>query len=179
MKSAMKKMSFVARTAAVVATAAALSLGLYGCGEGDSSSTAQSDDAASVQASWADFPTTPLKLYDEVPASYEELPTVTPDELHEMIEAGEQMVIVDVNTAPMYKDGHIPGAINIPWELGGFSQDPELPRGVTLVFYCVCAAEEDSGEMGYSAVSQFAYRNIVLLKGGTPGWEAAGYSLES
>lgn len=151
------------------AAAVALALTLVGCGGG-------SGDQAS-DASWDEFPTEPLKLYTEVPSDYHDLPSVTPDELMTKIDAKEQMVIVDTNTTSMYNDGHLPGAISIPWDMAGFKQDPGLPRGVTLYFYCVCADEEDSGHMGLSAVSDWGYRNVVLLKGGTPAWEEAGYSL--
>jgi len=154
------------------AAAAALALTLVGCGGGSGDAP-----AADAQADWSSFPQEPLKLYTEVPADYHDLPTVTPDELMKAIEAGEQMVIVDTNTKSMYDEGHLPGAISIPWDMGGFKQDPGLPRGVTLYFYCVCADEEDSGHMGLSAVSEWGYRNVVLLKGGTPAWEAAGYEL--
>lgn len=167
------------KTKTVIATlvSAVLALMLAGCSGGGSTTGSTGGGVETVDTS--SFPTAPLKLYNEVPAAYQDLPTVSPDELNKMIESGQQMVIVDVNTESMYKDGHIPGAINIPWNVEGFKQDPKLPRGVELVFYCVCAEEEDSGAMAYSAVSDWGYRNIVLLKGGTPAWQDAGFSLES
>lgn len=159
---------------------------LTGCGGSGSGSDSGSNAGSSakqgrteeeIRAEWASFPTTPLKLYDEAPASEEEMPTITPQELMELMESGEQYALVDVNSPSMYKDGHIDGAVNLPWDINGFKQDPELPRGVKMVFYCVCAAEEDSMHMGYSAVKDYAYRNIVLLKGGTPAWQEAGGEL--
>lgn len=163
------------KSAVAALAAALLALTLVGCG---GTPSASSDGASSDPAAdWSSFPTEPLILYKSAPADYADLPTVTPDELKQMMDSGEQMVIVDVNSQTMYKDGHIEGAINLPWDMSGFSKDPELPRGVKLVFYCVCAAEEDSGHMALSAVTDYAYRNIVLLKGGTPAWEEAGYEL--
>ena len=152
-----------------MALSAVFTIALAGCSSSPSSAASEQD--------WSSFPTEPLKFYDEAPADYHDLPTVSPDELKKMMDDGEQMVIVDTNSASMYKDGHIEGAISIPWDMSGFKQDPELPRGVPLIFYCVCADEEDSGHMGLSAVTDYAYRNIKLLKGGTPAWEAAGYEL--
>lgn len=157
---------------AVVASAV-LALALTGCGGGASSSSATADQ------DWSGFPTETLVMYDSVPSDYHDLPTISPDELKSKIDSGEQMVIVDVNSSTMYNDGHIEGAISMPWSMSGFTEDPELPRGVPLYFYCVCADEEDSGAMGLSAVSDYGYRNIVLLKGGTPAWEAAGNELVS
>lgn len=157
--------------ALVVAAVMATTLALVGCG-GTGGQASESSEA-----DWSDFPQETLKLYDSAPADYHDLPTVTPDELKSAIDSGEQMVIVDTNTKSMYDDGHVPGAISIPWNMSGFKQDPNLPRGVKLYFYCVCADEEDSGHMGLSAVKDWGYRNVVLLKGGTPAWEAAGYEL--
>lgn len=179
-KSSLTRRSFVAAAGLLAVGAVAALTGCSGSG-GDSGSAGGSEKKGKseeeIRASWADFPTTPLKLYDQPPASEEEMPTITPAELKELMESGEPYALVDVNSPSMYKDGHIDGAVNIPWDINGFKQDPELPRGVKMVFYCVCAAEEDSMHMGYSAVSQFAYRNIVLLKGGTPAWQEAGNEL--
>lgn len=163
----------------VFSLAAVCAFGVMGCssGGGEASDGAGGGSLTLEDIDTSSFPEEPLKLYDSVPEDYHGLPTITPEELHQKIEDGEQMVIVDVNSETMYKDGHIDGAISIPWSVSCFSQDPELPRGVPLYFYCVCADEEDSGAMGMSAVKDWGYRNIVLLKGGTPKWEEAGYEL--
>lgn len=159
---------------ATVPVIALLVLSLASCSSGDAASASEE-----ARAAWEDFPTETLVLYDEVPTEASEIPTITPDELYEMIEAGEQIAIVDVNSPTAYSQGHIPGAVNVPWDISGFTSDPDLPRGVTMVFYCSCAAEEDSGEMALSAITSWGYRNIVLLKGGNPAWEEAGYEIVS
>jgi rhodanese-related sulfurtransferase len=120
----------------------------------------------------------PLILYQDAPATYEELPKVTPEELKAKIDNKENIVIVDVNPKSMYDKGHVPGAIHLPWSFKGFTEDPNLPKNVPVIFYCVCENEEDSGLMGLSAVSKYGYRNIMLLKGGTPAWEDAGFPME-
>ena len=176
-------------TLAGAAAAAFAGLALAGCGSSSSDSASDSDDSGSsatgaasmtedeIRAQWASFPSDPVNLYDAVPTSEEEMPTISVEELHDLMESGEQYALVDVNSSVMYADGHIDTALNYPWSASGFTQDPELPRGVKMVFYCVCQAEEDSMHMGFSAVNGYAYRNIFLLKGGTPAWEAAGYQL--
>lgn len=123
------------------------------------------------------YPMEPLILYEKEPSKYEELPVVTPVELKAMIDSNKDVVIVDVSPLLVYNDGHIPGAIQIPWNYKGFTEDPKLPKSVLLVFYCICKNEEDSGLMALSAVTNYGYRNIVLLKGGTLAWEEAGNDL--
>ncbi len=59
---------------------------------------------------------------------------MTPEELIAAIEAGNPPVIVDVRSARQFRDGHLPGAINIPLdELDGKASefDPAAPA----VFY--------------------------------------------
>lgn len=175
-------------TLAGAAAAAFAGLALAGCGSSGSSDSGDSGSAGStvgkasmtedeIRAEWATFPSDPVNLYDTVPTSEEEMPTISVEELHDLMESGEPYALVDVNSSVMYADGHIDTALNYPWSASGFTQDPELPRGVKMVFYCVCQAEEDSMHMGFSAVNGYAYRNIFLLKGGTPAWQAAGYQL--
>ena len=171
---------FFLALAGTAAVAAFAGLALAGCSSGDSGGSTvgkASKTEDEIRAEWATFPSDPVNLYDTVPTSEEEMPTISVEELHDLMESGEPYALVDVNSSVMYADGHIDTALNYPWSASGFTQDPELPRGVKMVFYCVCQAEEDSMHMGFSAVNGYAYRNIFLLKGGTPAWQAAGYQL--
>ena len=162
----------------VLIAAALLPLSLFGCGGGGTSaSSASSSQSSALDAS--SYPSEPLYLYMNTPAKYEDMPKITPEELKAKMDSGESLIVVDVNPESMYSKGHIPGAVHKPWSFKGFTEDPGLPKSILLVFYCVCANEEDSGLMGLSAVKQYGYRNIVLLQGGTPAWEAAGYPLEA
>ena len=92
---------------------------------------------------------------------------------------GEDVIIVDVNPTVLYNTAHIPGAISLPWDVNGYAGSPDLSKSALLVFYCDCATEEDSGSMGLSAVTEYGYRNIMLLKGGQRAWKNAGYPMES
>jgi rhodanese-related sulfurtransferase len=143
------------------------------------SSCGGNGDTTTTTTSTNTYPTEPLILYSNAPATYEELPKVTPAELKGLLDSDEDVVVVDVNPLSMYNTGHIPGAVHRPWSFKGFSEDPDLPKSVLLVFYCVCEHEEDSGLMALSAVTKYGYRNIKLLQGGTPAWEDAGYPMEN
>lgn len=99
--------------------------------------------------------------------------TTGPVELERMIKAGE-VNVVDVRAAEDYKDGHIPGAINIP------KTEWDNPKGLrkdeTNVLYCysqVChlaatAAVKFAG-MGYP---------VVELEGGFDEWKEHGMKIE-
>ena len=163
----MKKKALLILTVAVLA-----SFSLFGCGNGNNGSNSRTKGSSA-------YPTEPMILYANAPATYEELPKITPEELKEKIAGGENIIIVDVNPESMYNAGHLPGAVHRKWNSSGFTDYPDLPMSVLLVFYCVCANEEDSGSMALSAVKDFGYRNIMLLLGGSPAWEEAGFPMES
>ena len=155
---------------ALLVAGAALALGLCACGGGSNDGTSSCDLPVDTGEK--------LILYKEVPAEYTGLPTITPAELKAKIDAGEDVIIVDVNPDGSYKDAHLPCAVHYAWSMKGFTQDPEFARSALIVTYCDCAEEEDSGHMGLSLVRDWGYRNVMLLKGGRPAWQAAGYPTE-
>ena len=59
---------------------------------------------------------------------------ITPDEVRELLKKN-QAVLVDVRSESAYKQGHIKGALWIPYnEIGDRAKD--LPRDKTIVTYC-------------------------------------------
>ena len=86
---------------------------------------------------------------------------------------------MDVNPDGSYKTAHLPCAVHYGWSMKGFTQDPGFARSCLIVTYCDCAEEEDSGHMGLSLVRDYGYRNVMLLKGGRPAWQDAGYPTEA
>jgi rhodanese-related sulfurtransferase len=98
----------------------------------------------------------------------EELST---DELKERLEADEEVQIVDIRTRAQYEQGHIPGAINVPF--------PEFPQRVddhdwqdTIV--CACPKGKSSKQAvrmleSYEGVDDEA--DVLNLEGGYREWE--------
>ena len=64
-----------------------------------------------------------------------EAPRVTPQEAKARMDAGEEIVLVDVRGASYYAAGHIEGAISAPWATltEGHAQ---LPKDKLLLLYC-------------------------------------------
>lgn len=73
-----------------------------------------------------------------LPAFAAEFASLLPAELKALMESHEPgPVIVDVRSSRQYDEAHIAGAISIPLaELGKNPSLPEVPKDVTLVFYC-------------------------------------------
>lgn len=84
----------------------------------------------------------PAKLISEEAAQIKSVITaqyrkISPDLAKEMIDSGEELILVDVRTASEFKQGHIPGAILIPNETISSTPPSELPDKEALILvYC-------------------------------------------
>ena len=96
-------------------------------------------------------------------------------ELHERRESGAAPVAIDVRTPEEYASGHIPGAVNIPFDqVAQRIAEIDAPHGVAL--YCMIGPRARKGE---SALLAAGYEKIFHLKGGLAAWIAADLPIES
>lgn len=101
---------------------------------------------------------------------------ITPDEVREKLENGEDLQIVDIRQPAQYEQGHIPEAENIPF--------PELPQRVEdhdwadeIVVACpIGQSSQKAARMleSYEGVDDDA--RVLNLEGGYRNWE---YDLEA
>lgn len=93
-------------------------------------------------------------------------------ELRRRIEAGDDVVVVDVRPASEYEAGHIAGAISMPLdELG--DRLSELSEDIEIVAYCrgpYCVLAPEA-----VALLQQAGRRARRLEAGFPEWRLAGH----
>ena len=64
-----------------------------------------------------------------------DVPRVSLEQLKEKLDAGADIVIVDVRGKEDFDEGHITGAISIPWEKME-ARYTELPRDKEIITYC-------------------------------------------
>jgi rhodanese-related sulfurtransferase len=96
-------------------------------------------------------------------------------ELHEQRESGDAPVVIDVRTPDEYASGHIPGAVNIPFDqVAQRIAEIDAPHGVAL--YCMVGPRARKGE---SALLAAGYEKIFHLEGGLAAWQAADLPVES
>ena len=96
-------------------------------------------------------------------------------ELHERRESGDAPVVIDVRTPDEYASGHIPGAVNIPFDqVAQRIAEIDAPHGVAL--YCMVGPRARKGE---SALLAAGYEKIFHLEGGLAAWQAADLPVES
>ena len=103
---------------------------------------------------------------------------ITPMELKRRLDAGDQLVIVDLRTALDIETAPcgIPGACRIAPEA---LQHPHhlIPRDSEVVFYCAEPREATSARMALRLASK-GFKNIHPLSGGLEGWRQAGFAVE-
>ena len=100
---------------------------------------------------------------------------MTRDELQRRLEAGEDLVLVDVRPPEEYAAGHLPNAVSMPLEELD-RRLRELPRDREIVAYCrgpYCAFAP-----GAVRVLRAAGFDARRLEDGLPEWRAAGLAVE-
>jgi rhodanese-related sulfurtransferase len=118
-----------------------------------------------------------LLLMCSTAAAAGEPPRIQPHELKRMIETKADIVIVDAQVKGAFEKGHIPGAINIPYE-ENLKNANEFTRKKPVIIYCACGQDEKSTEMANQLMGRFGYTNVKVLAGGWLKWLELGYPQE-
>ncbi len=95
---------------------------------------------------------------------------ITSKELKSLLKDGSPAVIVDVREPELYSKGHIPGAINIPYDTAKGRILKELSPKDRIVFVC------HGGPMGDELADilvKKGYTRVYNLKGGMWAWDGA------
>ena len=101
------------------------------------------------------------------------------DELKTLIDEGAEVIILDNRPGPDYRNGHIKGAISLPW---GIELDPaavaDLSKDAAVVTYCDCGpGEADSADMAAKLI-RMGFKDVKTLAPGWYEWFEAGYPTE-
>lgn len=98
---------------------------------------------------------------------------IKPADLKKMISDNKQdFVMVDVRDAAEFKEGHIPGAINIPSETFAAGSGV-LPKQKKIIVYCNTGSRS---YLAYKKLIQLAYPNINQTL--FADWKDAGFAIE-
>ena len=102
--------------------------------------------------------------------------TISPQKLHDIVQSGQNVELIDVRTPVEYREVHVGCARNVPLDqldaakiAAGRSQ-PSQP------LYVICR----SGSRGKQACEKFlaaGYTNVVNVEGGTQAWDQAGLAV--
>ena len=102
--------------------------------------------------------------------------SITGPDLAAKIAAGERVPILDVRSAGEFGDGHVPGAVNVPFnQVSSRLADVPGAPGEELIVYC------GHGPRAYIAAVSLRHageRRVVYLRGHWSGWQSAGLPQE-
>lgn len=98
--------------------------------------------------------------------------SITPAELNEIILSDDTPIIIDVRSETEFAEGHIPGAINIPFnQIDNVVDDVNDDKEEAVYVYCASGRRAD---IAASKLMNAEYTNIVHVEGDMPAWAEAG-----
>lgn len=104
---------------------------------------------------------------------------VTLEEMKRIYDEGV-VVIIDARSPTEYKEGHIPGAVNIPYDqLPAYMETLQLeaPMGTSVVCYCRGPSCDFSDHLA-TELKLMGYDDVSVFTGGWEHWTEAGNPAE-
>jgi rhodanese-related sulfurtransferase len=103
---------------------------------------------------------------------------ITREELWDMMERGDDFVLVDALSPISYAASHLPRAVNIPPATEVDRAPRRIPSLETqVVVYCMNPTCYSSVSVA-NRLAELGYRNVRHYPGGKEGWIEAGLPLE-
>ncbi|RPI88161.1 MAG: DUF2892 domain-containing protein [Planctomycetaceae bacterium] len=99
--------------------------------------------------------------------------TISPKQLHDLVQTGTQVELIDVRTPAEFREVHVPFAQNVPLDQLDAAHWAKGRNGSTHPLYIICR----SGSRGKQACDKFlsaGSANVVNVEGGTLAWDQAG-----
>lgn len=101
-----------------------------------------------------------------------DVPRISIDEVKALM-AKDQVVLIDVRDPQSFSEGHIPGAINVPFDFIPNHVDDWKKEKRQLVTYCACLAESTAARAALD-MEAFGVTNVKALLGGWHEWVKRG-----
>jgi rhodanese-related sulfurtransferase len=98
--------------------------------------------------------------------------SITPDELRGRIDRGDPPAVLDVRSAEEFVEGHVPGAINVPfWRVLATGLPGGVARTEPLVVYC---GHGPRAHMAMLGLRVRGYSHLCELEGHWAEWQRRG-----
>ena len=101
---------------------------------------------------------------------------VEPKTVSTWLEAGREVIWLDVRAADEFKAGHILGAINIVFDQV-LSLSGRLPHDQPIVVYCIHSTHR--APEAARALKRAGFDNVFVLEGGIVAWQVAGFTIRA
>jgi rhodanese-related sulfurtransferase len=101
---------------------------------------------------------------------------ISQNELSHQIKSDGPLTIIDVRSFEEYEDGHIPGAIHIPW-WSVFTRHSKIPSAheVPIIIYCEHGPRAKLAKLAFRIVG---FQEIRYLEGHMSSWKQANLPVE-
>lgn len=118
------------------------------------------------------------KSYEALVAeAREETEQLSVEDVHESVESGEDLTVLDVREPGEWEQDHIPGAKHIPRGMLEFLANDELPeKDQRIVVHCAVGGR---GTLAAKSLQEMGYTNVANMQGGTNAWREKGYEMET
>ena len=96
------------------------------------------------------------------------------ESLHDRLDRGDDLMLVDIRTPGEVAQGKIPGSMELPMHLIPLRLS-ELPKDKDVILYC------RSGARSYQACAyliQQGHARVLNLRGGIIAWARHGYQID-
>lgn len=106
------------------------------------------------------------------PSASDNVTIVSIDEkIMQQAQAGE-ILLLDVRSPGEYADGHIPGAVNVPYDQIQRHQSVLEQQGDSpIVVYCRTGRR---AAIFINEIEKYGFTNLQYMEGDMPGWQRAG-----
>jgi rhodanese-related sulfurtransferase len=92
----------------------------------------------------------------------------TVDQVKAKIDAGEDILLLDVREPQEYREGHIQGAINLPWNSGVLREKyASLPKDKPIIVICRSGGRSAAAS---AFLEEQGYDQILNMVGGMNAW---------
>jgi len=101
---------------------------------------------------------------------------IAPEELLTLAASENPPLILDVRSPGEYAEGHVPGAVNIPYDqVPARIAELEASRSREVVVYCEGGRRAG---LAFDELRAAGFQNVRHLSGDMKGWRAAGRATE-
>lgn len=117
------------------------------------------------------------KSYEELVAEAKaETEQTDVETVHEALESGEGVTVLDVREPEEWEQAHIPGARHLPRGLLEYQAAEQLPdREARIVVHC---ASGGRSALATRSLKEMGYTNVANMDGGINAWRERGYETE-
>ena len=102
--------------------------------------------------------------------------TISPKQLHDIVQSGQDVELIDVRTPVEYREVHVGCARNVPLDQLDATKIAAGRDRSQPPLYVICR----SGSRGQQACEKFlaaGYSNVINVEGGTQAWDQAGLAV--